>query len=534
MVRPLLRHSGIHPFSGWDIPRLIDTQAQSRKDHPFLIWEPFEGASRTWTYGQFATDTARIAAGLQKRGVRQGDHVMIHMDNCPEFLLVWGACARLGAISVTTNTRSVGDEIRYFAQNAQAVVAITQPKYANLISENCPELSWIAVTKTDGGAEPHFAGAASFESFDQLYGDPADLQGRRIDPFCPLSVMYTSGTTSRPKGVVWTHANGLWAARGSAFHEALTPHDTHLLFLPLFHMNAMSCSFLSTIWVGGTVVLQPRFSATCFWDVALKHQCSWSSLVPFCVNAIKAQDVPPHNFRAWGFGVSAPLIDRHFHVKTMGWWGMTETITVGIVTSTYHDDTPMSLGRPSPLYDIAIVSEDGDPVDVGDTGELRIRGIPGLSLFAEYHGNPEATEASFDDQGFFITGDRCTLLEDGSIAFSDRSKDMLKVGGENVAASEIERVIATVPGVREVAVVSKKDRMLDEVPVAFVLASDDAIEDELISRTLSKCAAELSDFKRPREVRIVAELPRATLEKVAKVELRALLRREAEDVDRAG
>lgn len=193
----------------------------------------------------------------------------------------------------------------------------------------------------------------------------------------------------------------------------------------------------------------------------------------------------------------------------------------------------MSIGRPALEYEIAIVEDDAVPVhdtrriELGGSGNLMIRGVRGLSLFQEYLGNPQATAESFDPDGWFRTGDRVNLLEDGSIQFGDRTKDMLKVGGENVAASEIERVILLVPGVRECAIVAKKHPMLDEVPVAFVLPAAGAPSD-LADRVTAACAAQLADFKRPHEIRMVDDFPRATLEKISKAELRRLLAAETE------
>jgi crotonobetaine/carnitine-CoA ligase len=159
---------------------------------------------------------------------------------------------------------------------------------------------------------------------------------------------------------------------------------------------------------------------------------------------------------------------------------------------------------------------------------LSIRGVRGLSLFAEYLHNPEATAASFDDEGYFLTGDLVRIGEDGSYFFSDRSKDMLKVGGENVAASEIERVIMSVPGVLEVAVVAQSDPMLDQVPVACLRLSA-GHEPELVERdVLAACAHQLASFKQPRQIRIFDDFPRSTLEKIAKAQLRELIEQEKE------
>ncbi|MDU1666960.1 MAG: AMP-binding protein, partial [Bradyrhizobium sp.] len=344
------------------------------------------------------------------------------------------------------------------------------------------------------------------------------------DPFAPCSVQYTSGTTSRPKAVLWTHANALWGAKVNAVHQDLHQHDVHQTYLPLFHTNALAYSMLASLWVGASCVIQPRFSASRFWPVALEHGCTWTSTIPFCMKALLDQEVPrDHKFRLWGTAMSEPMAFAKFGIKIIGWWGMTETITHGIVGDIDQPNTPMSIGRAAPEYTIRITDDDGRPTDVGGTGNLAIKGVPGLSLFAEYLYNAEATRTSFDADGFFLTGDRVTRLENGFIKFGDRTKDMLKVGGENVAASEIEQVIITVPGVRETAVVAKKHPMLDEVPVAFVIAQDGIPRDQLPETVLAACRAGLADFKVPREVRLVDELPRSTLEKVAKAELRKLL-----------
>lgn len=525
---PALPMPSVHPFSGVDVAHHVAAMAQHRGSHPFLIWEPFSGEGRTWTYADFYREVRQLAAGLQAQGVKKGERVLVHLDNCPETILVWYACAHLGAVAVTTNARSVAAELTYYAENADVVGAITQPKFAALVKEACAGIGWLAVTETDNGDAP--AGTQLPEgtcSFASLYGDVDAVPLRAPEPYLPVGVQYTSGTTSRPKGVVWTHANALWGGKLCAVHETLTPDDVHLVYLPLFHTNAQSYSVLASLFVGATIVVQPRFSASRFWPVSLKHKCTWTSMVPFCLKALMGLEVPKdHSYRLWGNGVANLPTDAHFGVTTMGWWGMTETITHGTVSNPYDKSTPpMTMGKPAVGYEIAVTRDDGSPVAPGETGNLFIKGVPGLSLFLEYLNNPKATEESFDENGFFITGDKVTLLENGFLQFADRDKDMLKVGGENVAASEVERVVMSVPGIAECAVVAKKDKMLDEVPVAFLLVpgGEAAASAGLSDQVIAACKRELADFKVPREIFIVDALPRSTLEKIAKAELRKRL-----------
>jgi carnitine-CoA ligase len=515
----------VGPFAGLDVPWLLKMRSETRRDHPFLIWAPFDAISRKWTYGEFHERVGALAAGLVRRGLKPGDFVLIHLENCIEAMLAWFACVELGAIAVTTNTRSAAAEIDYFADHCGAVAAITQPAYAELVAANCRSVRWIAVIGHDAGAAPAQRPARE-GSFEALFADSADRPRRATDPTAPCSVQYTSGTTSRPKAVLWTHANALWGAKVNAAHQDLHASDVHQAYLPLFHTNALAYSMLSSLWVGATCVIQPRFSASRFWRVAMEHGSTWTSTIPFCMKALLEHEIPKgHKFRLWGTAVNEPPAFAAFGVKIIGWWGMTETITHGIVGEVDQPNTPMSIGRAATEYAIRITDDEGQATQVGETGNLAIKGVPGLSLFQEYLHNEKATRESFDEHGFFLTGDRVTLLERGYIKFGDRAKDMLKVGGENVAASEIEQVIALVPGVREAAVVAKRHPMLDEVPVVFVIPQGGVEKQpqDLHDNIMAACRCSLADFKQPREIRFVDELPRSTLEKVAKAELRKMV-----------
>jgi carnitine-CoA ligase len=516
-----LRSPTSHQFSGTDVWQLLEMQAAARAAEPFLIWQPFVGDAHTWTYTDMLRDASAVAAGLHHRGVLPGDRVLIHLENCPEFVVSWLACAALGAVAVTTNSRSAADELTYYADDCGAVGAITQPKFAELVAAAAPNLGWVACIEHDSGepASVHERPDAS-SGFDALRLDPDMLPARAPDPMWPMSVQYTSGTTSRPKGVLWTHANALWGAKVNAVHEDLHANDCHLTYMPLFHTNALAYSMLASLWVGARFVLLPKWSSSRFWDISLRHRCTWLSLMGLSARALITEAPPKeHTYRMFGTGICDPPWLASYGIRTIGWWGMTETISHGIVGDPYTPNRPMSMGRPAPEYGIAVVRADGvTPVAPEETGELLVKGTRGLSLFAEYLNQPEATADSFDELGWFRTGDLVMPHADGHLSFVDRAKDMLKVGAENVAASEIERVVLQVDGVVEAAVVARSDPKLDEVPVAFVVGGAD--NTDLADRVKRACAGKLADFKVPRDVFVVPCLPRSTLSKINKVELR--------------
>lgn len=495
-------------YAGLDLPTLLRARARERGSHPFLVWAPFEGEGRTWSYAQFADDAARIAGGLAARGVAPGDRVIVHLENCPELLLAWFACAHLGAVCVNTNAASAGPELEHFVELTGAVGAITQPQFEPLFAAHGRGLDWIVST----GAQ-----------FDGLRATA--LPARAPEAKAPATIMFTSGTTSRPKGVLWTHANALWGGQMGALQLGLRAEDVYHVFLPLCHVVGLSWSVLAAFWAGATVVLQPRFSASRFWPAALAHGSTVASHVQF-TSAVMAQHPVPerHRFRLWGTSAWIPEQEAHFRARMIGWWGMTEVVTQGIVGDLYAPQRPRSIGRPSTGLRVKIADDEGNAVAPGQTGNLLVKGVRGVSLFAGYFGNPEATAEAFDPAGYFRTGDRVTLHEDGSIQFADRMKDMIKVGGEGVSGAEIECIVLAVEGVRETAVVAKPDPVYGEVAIAFVVLEDDAPAGAP-QRVIAHCRASLAKFKVPREVIVTDSIRSGTLGKISKAELRRRLSR---------
>ncbi len=510
-------------MTGQDVPWLLARLAERRPDHPVLIWEPRSGEVATWTYSEFWSEVRRLAAGLQKNGIQKGDKVIIHSDNCPEMVLAWYACATVGAAGVTTNTRSVAAELTYFIDHTKAVAAITQPQYASVVAASGPNLKWIAVTEDNSGEAASAEQAAHGQgSFDDLFADIEEFVPRRAEPMLPVGIMFTSGTTSRPKAVVHTHANTLWGTRVGPDNIGADPSSVYLIFLPFFHVNAQSWSMWSILGVGGTVVLQPKFSSSRFWDVVVKHEVSHISLIPFVYLAVQGQPIPENKLKAAVFGAIAPPLEQLIGCRVLAAYGMTETVTHATRSGLYGDIPPGSLGKATPGYETLIVDpETGEVLDDGRVGELWLRGTRGIQLFLEYYDNDDANAKTFTDDGWFKTGDMVRMGDGGAIFYTERDKDMLKVGGENVSSKEVEDLCRTVPGVGDVAVVGRSHPMLDVVPVAFVIKGANAPSDaELESAILELCKQNLSDFKVPRAAYFVDDFPRATLEKIAKNQLR--------------
>jgi crotonobetaine/carnitine-CoA ligase len=382
----------------------------------------------------------------------------------------------------------------------------------------------VAVTTIDADEEaPADVTGLTLDSFDDLYGDAADWPGRPAEPLLPFGIMFTSGTTNKPKAVVHTHANAVWASRIGPRNIDLGPDDRYLIYLPFFHVNAQSWSFFPVLGVGATAVLVPKWSTSRFWEVVEAQEITHISLMPFVMGTLGQPDRPQTKLRVGVFGLILPDLDRMFGIAVYAAYGMTELVSHAITGKPSEVLPTRSMGRVSPGYEIAVVDkETGRLCAEGETGELWMRGTRGIQVFLEYFDNPEANASSFED-GWFKTGDMVQMGPGGNVFYQERDKDLIKVGGENVSAREVEDVVTTVPGVAQAAVVGKKHEWLDQVVVAFVITAPGAPDQpELERQVIEACAGRLAGFKVPRAVYVVEEFPLGTLDKLLKNKLRDL------------
>ena len=400
----------------------------------------------------------------------------------------------------------------YFAEHTECVGAITQPQFASLVADSAPGLAWIAVTEDNSGdPAPPGRGVQGLVHFASLLADPTRYPRDRPSPCCrPGSCSRRAPPLARRRSSIPTPMRYGRGRVGPADHRHGSD-DTYLVFLPFFHVNAQSWSFWTTLGVGGTVVLQPKFSASRFWDIVTAHGVTHLSLIPFRVQGHRR----PARSRArpQGRSLRSDRARARGHARVPGSSGLRHD----------RDGHPCHRCRalaalPGPVHGQADAADtsssswtrrSGALCPDGEVGELWVRGTPGIQLFLEYYDNPEAMAASFTEDGWFKTGDMVRIGEEGNFFYCERDKDVLKVGGENVSAREVEDLCRQVPGMADIAVVGRSHDMLDVVPVAFVVKGGPVVDDDELKRQIIEiCKANLADFKVPRAVYLVDDFPR--------------------------
>ena len=513
------------------LPALLEARSQSTPGAPFVLFDDLQGQVTTRTYREFDRETNRTARLLGRLGVRCGDTLTLLLTNCLEFLTLWFGAAKLGAVIVPVNTASSASELEYLVAHSGSRLIFTQADLLDLarqVRRRCPRVEEVLVC---GGAP------SPLVDYGRLVAHCSDTppSAPSPSPTDEAAILYTSGTTARPKGVLVTHANYLCAGETVARAVRLTPEDRQLCVLPLFHGNAQYYSTMSALVAGASVALMARFSASRFFDQAIAHGCTVSSLFAAPIRMLLAQPRRPehagNDLRTVIFAQSvtpAQLVEweERFRAPLMQLWGMTETMGPPIINPLDGERRNMSMGLPASGYTSRLVDESGRPVARGEIGQIVVQGEPGLSLMKGYYKNPDATAETLRD-GWLWSGDNARQDDDGYYHFVDRAKDMIKRAGENVAASEVEAVIREHPGVFDCAVIGVPDEMRDEAILAVVVphAGEGATPPARLTEddVIGWCRDRLADFRVPQVVRFREDLPRTSVGKIRKHVLRAEL-----------
>ncbi|MCN9241138.1 long-chain fatty acid--CoA ligase [Streptomyces sp. RY43-2] len=485
------------------------------------------------TYARLDDRSARLATVLAQGGVADGDRVAYLGLNSGAFLVTMLAAFRLGAVFVPVNYRLAEPELERVLHGSGATVVVCEEGHRESVERVRERTHLTRFLLVDDDPEAPTPGAAGWEPWSPLLETALPTPALAVKHADDAAIlMFTSGTTGAPKGVVLTHGNAWWNAVNVELRLDTRRGDVTYAAAPLFHIGALNSFVLRTLVRGGTVVVRRAFDPQTCLDDVVTHRVNSMFGVPQMFGALARvpgvfeQDLS--HLRAVvvaGAPVPPSLIEQYaaHGVLLQQAWGLTETAPFATHLPAERTlDKIGSAGIPMPFTEVRVVDTvTQEPLKPGEPGEIVVRGP---NVTAGYWNNPEATRAAFDDEGWFHSGDIGHLDEDGFLYIVDRLKDMIISGGENVYPAEVERVLAAMPGVHDVAVVGVPDEQWGETVAAVVTVADpEAITLEDIR---AYAAGQLARYKLPRRLTLVPALPRNTSGKLDKTVIRRMAEEE--------
>ena len=508
-----------------NLRKLLERKVRQHGDKPFIIFVDKDQKEEILTYQQFDETVNRLANWLLQKGIQKGDFVLTHLPNSSGFAVATHACTKIGAVMIPSIIFDVAEDLEYKLNFSEAKMVITDGEYYPMfqsIRSKCPSVKDILIYRSEGG----IPGTHAWH--DILSESSTELDVFEIDPLDTAQMLFTSGTTARPKGVSLTHANFLYIGETCAKSFAVTPDDRYLLVLPLFHVNAQCISYWPCLTAGASIVICETFSATHFTSLIRKYDCTICSLVSATLRMILAQPEHPldSESKMWRCPYAIAISDEEwdtfeirFNTTLLDLYGLTETLAPCTIMPIWGEHRRGSVGWPNPGMEVKIVDDNRNEVPIGETGEIAIKGEPGISLFKEYYRNPEATARDLDGKWFF-SGDYGKLDEEGYVYFLDRKKDVIQRAAENISAPEVERVLNDHPAVEESCVIAVPDPIRDEAVMGIIRFSEgaSATEEELTEF----CKERMAKFKVPQFYIFQEEdFPKTSIGKLRKNIIRA-------------
>jgi len=490
------------------ITELLARRAAERPDHPFVVTPEGE-------YGFACIHEAaqRFATRLAQLGVGRGDPVALLAGNCASFLVAWFGINLRGALAVTLNNQLVADGLRYSLDQSEARVLVVDRAWyhsrAAQLDERQRSLPCIVI-------EDDTSFLASLQDLPRA--EPVPVAGHDA-----ATIMYTSGTTGLPKGVVNCHTAYLAAGRATVAALGITGSDRILVFLPLFHTNPQMYAVMSALTLGATLILLPRFSASTFFDDAVRFGATGFTFVGTVLSILVARHpgaCREHTLR-FCFGGGSPnavwqAVEKRFGFKVHEAYGMTETggwTTANTVAVSRFG----SCGKPRPDLEVRVVGEDDRPLPAGGKGEIVVRPRDPDVMLLGYWRKPEQMLASCRNL-WFHTGDLGSLDADGFLYYHGRIKELIRRNGEMISPAEIETSLRRMPGISDCAVVAVPDAVAGD-EIKAVVVSSEAVEPPAVEAFL---AERLPPFMLPRYVEFSAAIPRTETEKIQRNKLQYL------------
>ena len=475
------------------------------------------------TFEQLNSRCNSLANALVKLGIEPGDRVALALMNSVEFLEAYFAVAKIGGIVVPLNWRLVSDELEFILKDSGSETLIFGEEFVDVVADlhgrgdKTDVKNWLQVS-ADANASNF---AQDYDEFrDQESNTEPEIRAEEDDL---LYIMYTSGTTGLPKGVVHSHNTSIWALITFIASTDLRDGDRYLVALPLFHVGSLVPATLNIYW-GVTSVIMREFDPVRAWNLIQEEKITCSLLVPAMLNFMsQVPDVTQYDYSSlrWIQSGAAPLpvniIQKYadLGIEVHQIYGLTECCGPACVISAENALTKIgSTGRPFFHTEGKVVDDNGVACLPGEQGEVWLKG---RHIMLEYWNQPEATAATITADGWLRTGDIAATDKEGFIYIQDRIKDMIISGGENVYPAEIENVILGRSGVTEVAVIGQPSEKWGESPFAIVVKNDGALTETDI---LDHCDGKLARFKLPKGAAFIDVIPRNANGKVLKRELR--------------
>jgi len=494
-----------------NIRELLELRAKESPNKTFLF---SEADGRQFTYAEFDDSVDATARLLSSHGIIKGDVVSLLMPNCPEYIIAYFACWKLGALAGPVNSLLKAHETTFVVNNSEAKAILLNSEFRERIENIRGELPHLkSVIKFDDVAEA----TREFRS-----GEIAPVS---IDKDDDAIIIYTSGTTGKPKGCLLTHGNVIANARQISQWLTFTPRDRLLTIMPLFHMNAVSVTTMSALYAGGSTVVSPRFSASKFWNIISDYEItsfgSVATMLSMLLNTYLdgVPEGPKTDQLRFAMCGSAPVpaevmkkFEETFNCPVIEGYGLSESTCRSTFNPPDERRRPGSCGL-AIGNEMKVFDESDDEVADGELGEIVLRGD---NVLKGYYKNPEATAEAFHN-GWFHTGDIGYRDQDGFFYIVDRKSDMIIRGGENIYPREIDEILYQHPAVAAAATIGIPDPLYGEEVAAFVVLKDGlkVSEEELISY----CTIRLADYKCPKSVRIVKDIPKGPTGKLLKREL---------------
>ncbi len=477
-------------------------------------------SGRRFTYRELNQRCNKTANALSALDVKAGDRVALLMMNGVEFLDSFFAIAKLGGVCVPLNWRLTADELSFILKDSGSSTLIFSSDFAEVVTElqnrgakGSHIREWICVGEPTAGAKDYAAlHAAATDA-------PIEIGARDDDT---LFIMYTSGTTGLPKGVVHTHNTTMWGSVTAIATSDMRQKDRYLLVLPLFHVGALS-PLISCVHAGGTAVVMRSFDLDAMWTNIEAEKITTMLAVPAMLNFMllsPAKDTADYSTLRWIMSGAAPvpvsLIETYagLGIEIHQVYGLTETCGPSCLIS--PDDAMAKAGSTGKAFfhtNVRVVNKQGNEVEPGEVGEVL---VAGPHIMKEYWNRPEATAEAIRN-GWLHTGDLATIDADGFVYIQDRIKDMIISGGENIYPAEIENVLLSHPKVVDVAVIGQQSQQWGETVLAVIVRQDDTVT---AADVLKHCDGKLARYKLPRGVEFIDTIPRNPTGKALKRILR--------------